>query len=77
MSYLLRAWTQWNEARRTYIPHYVRHQLSSRSPGRHDLRQIFERLCRAGQQRGEVRSGPPTRPHTWRCCLSGCAWVPL
>jgi AcrR family transcriptional regulator len=64
LSYLLRLSAQWNEARRIYIPHYVRHQFSSANLGQQDpqqhrpsgARQIFERLCHNGQQRGDVRS---------------------
>jgi AcrR family transcriptional regulator len=64
MSCLLQASAQWNEARRIYLPHYVRHQFSTANFGRDDLRQhrpsgarqIFERLCLTGQQRGDVRS---------------------
>jgi AcrR family transcriptional regulator len=67
MSCLLQAWAQWHEARRSYIPHYLRHQLSTGSLDHHDLRQhrpggarpILERLCRAGQQRGDVRPDLP------------------
>jgi AcrR family transcriptional regulator len=64
MSYLLQASAQWNEARRIYIPHYVRHEFRTANFSRDDLRQhrpsgarqILERLCLAGQQRGDVRS---------------------
>jgi|SRR5580698_2094413 AcrR family transcriptional regulator len=64
MSYLLQVSAQWNEARRSYIPHYVRHQFSTATLGGHETRQhrsggarqIFERLCQHGQQRGDVRS---------------------
>jgi AcrR family transcriptional regulator len=64
LRYLLQASAQWNEARRIYVPHYVRHQFSTANfgcddPGHHPpsgARQIFERLCRDGQRRGDVRS---------------------
>ena len=63
LSQLLQASAQWNEARRAYIPHYVRHQFSTADLGRaaprahrpSGARQIFERLCLSGQQRGDVR----------------------
>jgi AcrR family transcriptional regulator len=61
---LLHASAQWNEARRIYIPHYVRYQFmtshfdcpaATRPHRPSGARQIFERLCRAGQDRGDVR----------------------
>jgi AcrR family transcriptional regulator len=61
---LLHASAQWNEARRIYLPHYVRYQFTTsnfdrpaatRSHRPSGARQIFERLCRAGQDRGDVR----------------------
>ena len=61
---LLHASAQWNEARRIYLPHYVRYQFTTsnfdgsaatRAHRPSGARQIFERLCRAGQDRGDVR----------------------
>jgi AcrR family transcriptional regulator len=64
MRLLLRASAQWNEARRIYLPHYLRYQfttsyIDTRDPSRvrrpSGARRIFERLCRTGQDRGDVR----------------------
>jgi AcrR family transcriptional regulator len=66
MRCLLHASAKWHEARRIYIPHYVRYQLANF--GRSDFprqrraigaRQILERLCVDGQARGDVRSDLP------------------
>lgn len=64
MSCLLQSWAQWHEARRGYLAHYLRHQFSSPGLDRHagrqrppsNARQTLERLCRAAQQRGDVRT---------------------
>lgn len=61
---LLRTCAQWHEARRIYIPHYVRYQFTAADlddgaaarPHRpRGARQILEYLCSAGQHRGDVR----------------------
>lgn len=54
LSYLLQTWAPWQEARRSYMAPYVQQQFGSPRPS--SARQIFERLCQAGQQRGDVRS---------------------
>jgi AcrR family transcriptional regulator len=68
LRHLLHASAQWNEARRVYIPHYVRYQFTTSDFDYRDharqhrpsgARQIFERLCYAGQERGDVRSDLP------------------
>jgi AcrR family transcriptional regulator len=65
MKCLLHASAKWNEARRIYIPYYIRHQFSTSnfdcSDGARQRRpsaerRMFERLCIAGQTRGDVRS---------------------
>jgi AcrR family transcriptional regulator len=64
MRCLLHASAKWHEARRTYIPHYVRYQLQTshfdasgfaRQRSATGARQIFEQLCAEGQTRGDVR----------------------
>jgi len=67
MQRLLHASAKWNEARRRYIPHYLRYRFSvgefdgtsttRQQPSRE--RQLFERLCLAGQHRGDVRDDLP------------------
>ena len=52
---LLHASAKWYEARRRYLPHYVRHQ-STRYDRPSRSRQLYERLCLLGQTRGDVRS---------------------
>jgi AcrR family transcriptional regulator len=68
MKSLLHASAKWNAARRCYLPHYVRHQFSianlarpddTRQHRRSGEGQLFERLCIAGQERGDVRSDLP------------------
>lgn len=62
---LLHASAKWYEARRRYLAPYVRYQLTSANfdcsdtaqqhlPG--GARQILQRLCAAGQRRGDVRA---------------------
>lgn len=52
MKHLLQVSARWHAARRAFVAPYVRHQFSE--PGA--SRQMFTRLCAAGQQRGDVRS---------------------
>jgi AcrR family transcriptional regulator len=68
MKALLHASAKWNTARRRYLPHYLRHQFGTANfAGHADTRkhdrsgegQLFERLCIAGQERGDVRSDLP------------------
>ncbi len=68
MKSLLHASAKWNAARRRYLPHYLRHQFSTANFAGHDdphqprrsgEGQLFERLCIAGQQRGDVRADLP------------------
>jgi AcrR family transcriptional regulator len=66
MRCLLHASAKWHEARRIYIAHYVRYQLTSfgdsdcaRQRRAAGARQILERLCVDGQSRGDVRSDLP------------------
>jgi AcrR family transcriptional regulator len=65
---LLHASAKWNTARRRYLPHYLRHQFSTanltgldnpRQHRRSGEGQLFERLCSAGQERGDVRADLP------------------
>jgi AcrR family transcriptional regulator len=50
LSQLLQAWAKWHESRRPYLAPYLRHQRPSAA------RPVLERLCKSGQQRGDVRS---------------------
>jgi AcrR family transcriptional regulator len=66
MRCLLHASAKWHEARRIYIPDYVRYQLanfdgSGFAPQRRasGARQILQRLCVDGQARGDVRCDLP------------------
>lgn len=78
MSHWLQAWAQWHDARRRYLPHYLPYQFSAairerRDPRQHRLsgaRQMLERLCNAGQQRGDVRADlPPSQLAAMLECL--------
>jgi AcrR family transcriptional regulator len=68
MKSVLHASAKWNAARRRYLPYYLRHQFSTANFARPDDTpphrrsgegQLFERLCIAGQERGDVRSDLP------------------
>lgn len=59
MKSLLHASARWHEARRRYIPHYVRYQFNSLAHGSSEEGRLFEQLCSAGQQRGDVRADLP------------------
>lgn len=52
LRHLLRVSAQWHGARRQYLPHYLQFQFGY--PGA--AQEMFQRLCSAGQQRGEVRT---------------------
>lgn len=52
LKHLLRVSAQWHAARRQYIPQYLHVQFGS--PGA--TREMFQRLCSTGQQRGDVRT---------------------
>jgi AcrR family transcriptional regulator len=66
MRCLLHASAKWHEARRIYIPHYVRYQLANFDGSEYaqqshaiGARTILERLCVDGQARGDVRRDLP------------------
>jgi AcrR family transcriptional regulator len=58
MKSLLHASAKWHEPRRRYIRHYVHYQFNSMEHRSEESR-LFERLCSAGQERGDVRSDFP------------------
>ena len=82
MKGLLHASAKWNKARRRYLPHYLRYQFGTPNfAGHADTEadrsgegQLFERLCIAGQQRGDVRSDLPAAQLA--VCSNACISAP-
>jgi AcrR family transcriptional regulator len=74
MKHVLRASAEWNNARRAYLPHYLRFRMAeigTRESGpvldeqRSGVYQILEALFRAGQHEGGVRSDLAPRQLAW------------
>jgi AcrR family transcriptional regulator len=85
MRCLLHASAKWHEARRIYMPHYVRYQLANfgsdvaRQRGAGGARQVLQRLCVDGQERGDVRRDLPAPQLAamleWMCLGATMIWL--